>query len=105
MITKQITHLLPQAVPYPVSFEQEVTFEAKLRVLDEEPDMNELISDQKRQAVPTLNGFAYQIWQSLFRWVSLDGTGLIFLEGAEDIVCWARMGLRPFTFLGLLKVA
>jgi hypothetical protein len=30
VITKQITHLLSQAVPYPVSFEQEVTLEAKL---------------------------------------------------------------------------
>ena len=43
--------------------------------------MNELIGDQRRQAVPTINGFASQIWQSLFRWVSLDETGLIFLEG------------------------
>lgn len=60
--------------------------------------MNELISDQKRQAVPTLNGFAYQIWQSLFRWVSLDGTGLIFLEGAEDIVCWGPDGAETIHF-------
>jgi hypothetical protein len=47
--------------------------------------MDELISDKKRQAVPTLKGFTTQIWQSVLRWVSLDDTGVIFLEGAEDI--------------------
>lgn len=47
--------------------------------------MVELISDPARQAVPTLKGYAYQIWQSLFRWVSLNDTGLLILEGAEDI--------------------
>jgi hypothetical protein len=46
--------------------------------------MEELISNKKRQAVPTLKGFTYQIWQSVLRWVSLDDTGVIFLEGAED---------------------
>ncbi len=47
--------------------------------------MGELISNRKRQAVPTLKGFTYQIWQSVLRWVSLDDTGVIFLEGAEDL--------------------
>jgi hypothetical protein len=46
--------------------------------------MEELISDRKRQAVPILKGFTYQIWQSVLRWVSLDDTSVIFLEGAED---------------------
>jgi len=47
--------------------------------------MEELISNQKRQAVPTLKAFSYQIWQSLLRWVSLDETSVLVLEGAEDI--------------------
>jgi hypothetical protein len=54
-------------------------------LLQEALRMDELISDKKRQAVPTLKGFTYQIWQSVLRWVSLNDTGVIFLEGAEDL--------------------
>jgi hypothetical protein len=47
--------------------------------------MDELISDKKRQALPTFKGFTFQVLQSVLRWVSLDDTGVIFLEGAEDL--------------------
>ncbi|MDQ3685446.1 MAG: hypothetical protein M3430_07555 [Acidobacteriota bacterium] len=45
---------------------------------------NGLKGNQDRQAIPTLKGYAYQIWQSLYRWVSLKENEALFLEGAED---------------------
>lgn len=41
--------------------------------------------DRKRQAVHALKGFSYQIWQSVYRWVTLKDGEVLFLEGAEDI--------------------
>jgi hypothetical protein len=48
-------------------------------------DPSLLQSDPKRQAVPTLRGFSYQIWHSVYRWITLDEGEALFLEGAEDI--------------------
>jgi hypothetical protein len=42
------------------------------------------VKTQKRQAIPPLRGYDYQIWQSLNRWISLTGSEVLFLEGAED---------------------
>ncbi len=42
-------------------------------------------SDSKRQAIHSLRGYAYQIWQSLDEWISLSEEELLYLEGAEDI--------------------
>lgn len=47
--------------------------------------MKPLESDAKRQAIPTLRGYSYQIWQSLLRWLELGENENLFLEGAEDI--------------------
>ena len=47
--------------------------------------MNSLESNCKRQAVPTIKGYFYQIWQSLLFWSELNDDRQIFLEGAEDI--------------------
>jgi hypothetical protein len=47
--------------------------------------MEELKSDPNRQAIHALQGYSYQIWQSLLRWVSLKEDERLFLEGAEDI--------------------
>ena len=47
--------------------------------------MDPLKSNPKRQAVATLKGFSYQIWQTVLRWLSLKDDEAIFLEGAEDI--------------------
>lgn len=47
--------------------------------------MKELIGDPKRQAMYVLDGFSYQIWQSLLHWISLEEDEAVFLEGAEDI--------------------
>jgi hypothetical protein len=47
--------------------------------------MKSLESNCKRQAVPTLKGYFYQIWQSLLLWLELEEDQQIFLEGAEDI--------------------
>jgi len=44
-----------------------------------------LIGDPKRQAIPALRGFAYQIWQSVYKWVTLEEDEILFLEGAEDV--------------------
>lgn len=43
------------------------------------------VSDPKRQAIPPLRGFEYQIWQSVLRWITLHVGEALFLEGAEDI--------------------
>jgi tetratricopeptide (TPR) repeat protein len=43
-----------------------------------------LLSDTKRQAIPPLRGFEYQIWQSVLQWVTLKPGQALFLEGAED---------------------
>lgn len=47
--------------------------------------MEPLKSDSKRQAIPPLKGYSYQIWQSVFRWLELKENQQLFLEGAEDI--------------------
>lgn len=47
--------------------------------------MEPLKSDSKRQAIPPLRGYSYQIWQSVFRWLELKENQQLFLEGAEDI--------------------
>src|SRR5438309_11513894 len=43
-----------------------------------------LQSDTKRQAIPPLRGFEYQIWQSVLQWITLRPDQVLFLEGAED---------------------
>jgi hypothetical protein len=47
--------------------------------------MNNLEANPSRQAVPTLKGYTYQIWQSVLQWLELEDNQQIFLEGAEDI--------------------
>ncbi|HEX6370844.1 MAG TPA: hypothetical protein VF006_18140 [Longimicrobium sp.] len=44
-----------------------------------------LNADPSRQAVDTLRGYAYQIWRSVDRWVSLPPGYVLYLEGAEDV--------------------
>jgi hypothetical protein len=44
-----------------------------------------LKGDMRRQAVPSLRGYAYQIWQSVYRWVTLGKDDVLYLEGAEDL--------------------
>lgn len=48
-------------------------------------DPSLLQSDPKRQAIPTLRGFSYQIWHSIYRWLTLNEGEALRLEGAEDI--------------------
>jgi tetratricopeptide (TPR) repeat protein len=48
-------------------------------------NLNGLRGDQRRQAIPTLRGYAYQVWQSLYLWVTLKEDEVLFLEGAEDV--------------------
>jgi tetratricopeptide (TPR) repeat protein len=43
-----------------------------------------LASDPARQAVPTLRGYAYQIWRTLLAWMNLAPDEVLFIEGAED---------------------
>ena len=47
--------------------------------------MEPLKSNTKRQAIQTLKGYSYQIWQSVLRWLELKDDQYLFLEGAEDI--------------------
>ncbi|MEK6301824.1 MAG: hypothetical protein AABO41_14025 [Acidobacteriota bacterium] len=44
-----------------------------------------LRASPKRQAVPTLRGYAYQAWQSVLTWMTLTESETLFLEGAEDL--------------------
>ena len=44
-----------------------------------------LNSDPKRQAIHILRGYAYQIWQSLYEWLSISENEILVVEGAEDI--------------------
>jgi hypothetical protein len=43
------------------------------------------ITNPERQAIAPLQGFDYQIWQSLKNWVSLRKGEILFLEGGEDL--------------------
>lgn len=43
-----------------------------------------LSADAKRQAVDPIRGYLYQIWRSVFAWIELSDTDLLYLEGAED---------------------
>ncbi len=43
------------------------------------------VVNTKRQAIPPLRGYDYQVWQSLFRWINLGEGEVLFLEGAEDV--------------------
>ena len=45
----------------------------------------ELVVNRKRQAVASLEGYAYQIWQTVYRWINLKDGEVLFLECAEDI--------------------
>src|SRR5688500_12147307 len=51
---------------------------------NEDSQVEPLQSDTKRQAVPSLRGFEYQIWQSVLHWVTIKPAQVLFLEGAED---------------------
>jgi hypothetical protein len=42
------------------------------------------ITNPRRQATDTIRGYEYQIWQSVFRWVTLKPDEVLFLETAED---------------------
>jgi hypothetical protein len=44
-----------------------------------------LTGDPARQAVDSLKGYAYQVWQSLYRWLTLREDEILYLEGAEDL--------------------
>ena len=47
-------------------------------------DSEGLKGDPRRQAVPSLKGYAYQIWHSVYRWITLGKDDILYLEGAED---------------------
>jgi len=47
--------------------------------------LEKLKSNPKRQAIHTLRGYAYQIWQTVVRWTHLKENEVLYLEGAEDI--------------------
>lgn len=40
--------------------------------------------DPKRQAIASIEGYTYQIWQSIYKWITLKENEVLFLEGAED---------------------
>lgn len=43
-----------------------------------------LRGDEKRQAVDSLRGYFYQLYQSINAWLDLENDELLYLEGAED---------------------
>lgn len=44
-----------------------------------------LPGDPARQAVPSLRGYAYQIWRTIDRWLKLKSGETLFIECAEDM--------------------
>jgi hypothetical protein len=50
-----------------------------------EDNLEGLVPDPKRQAVASLDGYAYQIWHSVLEWLSLGESEELELEGNEDI--------------------
>jgi hypothetical protein len=44
-----------------------------------------LPGDPARQAVPSLRGYAYQIWRTIYRWLGLKPGETLFIECAEDM--------------------
>ncbi len=45
----------------------------------------ELKHNQRREAVPSISGYVYQFWQSIYRWITLKENEILVLEGAEDL--------------------
>ena len=43
-----------------------------------------LQGEPERQAIAPIGGFLYQIWQSVLSWIKLEGSEVLYLEGAED---------------------
>lgn len=43
-----------------------------------------LNSDPRRQAIAAFEGYFYQIWQTVYRWIKLGVDETLILEGAED---------------------
>jgi tetratricopeptide (TPR) repeat protein len=43
-----------------------------------------LQGDPNRQAVDPIAGYLYQIWQSVFTWINLEPSEVLYLEGTED---------------------
>jgi SpoVK/Ycf46/Vps4 family AAA+-type ATPase len=71
-----------------------------------------LQGDANRQAVDPIGGVLYQIWQSVFAWITLEGSEVLYLEGAEDFdivdaaqatAVQVRRTAAPIT-LGLKKI-
>lgn len=50
-----------------------------------DPPIPQLEADVSRQAVASLDGYAYQIWRSVLEWLTLAADEIIELEGNEDI--------------------
>jgi len=44
-----------------------------------------LEGDPKRQAIPALRGYIYQIWHTVLDWITLEKDEVLYIEGAEDI--------------------
>ena len=51
-----------------------------------------LPGDPARQAIPSLRGYAYQIWRTVDRWLRLKPGETLFIECAEDMDIAARDG-------------
>ena len=61
-------------------------------------------ADVRRQAVPSLNGYGYQIWHSVLVWLDLSEGEAIDLEGNEDIDRVASLPTRAQALSQLLGV-
>ena len=62
-----------------------------------------LKSDEKRDASDSIAGYAYQIYQSIFAWMQLNETELLFLEGAEDFDIQAENNVETIQVKKRLK--
>jgi len=62
-----------------------------------------LLNDPRREAVDSLDGYAFQIWHSLLAWLQLREEELLYLEGAEDVDV-LRPGTATATTLQIRRV-
>jgi hypothetical protein len=51
---------------------------------DPPPILQPLVADPRRQAIPTLRGYVYQVARTVLTWLELPVDEIIVVEGAED---------------------
>ena len=74
--------------------------------MHDEPKIPPIQGDENRQASASIAGYAYQLWHSVYAWLRLGDSEVLYLEGAEDFdvvtaesadASQVKHSLRPIT--------